>query len=279
MFKKWSQKPWYSLTVAGCLIVLLCVILINLPHVLSGIRTFLGFFTPVFIGIIIAYMINQLCLFYQAKLFRGVKNDTRRYLLGVFLGVITVIGCIAGAIVLVVPQLVDSVTTFANNLKSYEKAFMVFIQNWNFLSDNATKRSSLNSQRRRHLSHLGDEPCDILHSAIRIADLNGLAQRNRQIRHFLVSGGKRRTLDRMGGPVQRIPLPCLEGGGDLFRLGAHGRRILGVYLVDYAGIAAKLPAQVLSATLLHLPSPRMRGPPIMTAPPTEVRETRFFFMR
>ncbi len=138
--KKWSGKPWYPYAVAGCITVIVFVILQNIGHVLGGVRTFLGYFIPVVIGLIIAYLMNQLSVFYQQKLFAWIKKEHTRNLAAITLSVLTVLGSVTGALVLLVPQLVDSVTTFANNLKSYEDSVKVFIQNWNFLSADATKR-------------------------------------------------------------------------------------------------------------------------------------------
>ena len=140
MKNKWSQKPWYPYTVAGIIIVFVCVLLINIHPVLKGIRTFIGFFTPVIIGLIIAYMMNQLSVFYQAKLFSWIKNDTRRNIAGITLAVITVLGCLAATIVLLVPQLINSITSFANNLKNYEESLKTFILDRQFLPESATEK-------------------------------------------------------------------------------------------------------------------------------------------
>lgn len=140
MFQKWTNKPWYPYTVAGVTIIILYVILVNINHVLGGVKTFIGFFTPVLIGAVIAYMMNQLSVFYQAKIFHRIKKDSRRNLAGIALAVITVLAILAAAIVLLVPQLISSVTTFANNLKGYEESIKTFILDWNFLSDKVTAR-------------------------------------------------------------------------------------------------------------------------------------------
>lgn len=140
MFQKWSKKPWYPYTVAGCIIIILYVILVNIHHVVGGVRTFLGYFTPVVIAVIIAYMMNQLSVFYQVKLFARISNEKRRNMAGITLAVITVLACLAATIALLVPQLINSITTFANNLKGYEDSVKSFILNWHFLSDSATER-------------------------------------------------------------------------------------------------------------------------------------------
>lgn len=140
MFQKWFKKPWYPYAVAGCIVVFLYVILINIHHVFGGVRTFLGYFTPVVIAVVIAYMMNQLSVFYQAKLFSRIKNDTRRNIAGIALAVITVLACLTATIVLLVPQLFSSITTFADNLKTYEETVKNFILNWRIIPDSATDR-------------------------------------------------------------------------------------------------------------------------------------------
>lgn len=139
-WKKWSDKPWYAYATAGIIIVFFCAIILNLGTVANGIKVFLGVFKTVAIGAVIAYVMNQLSNFYSAKVFFRIKNEKRRHLTSIFFSVITIVAVITLALVMLIPQLISSITTFANNLKGYESSVKSFIVTWKFLSADATKK-------------------------------------------------------------------------------------------------------------------------------------------
>ncbi|MCR5416295.1 MAG: AI-2E family transporter [Pseudobutyrivibrio sp.] len=117
--KNIKDKSWYTLAVAICIGVVLLVILIRLNVVLNAIGTFLGFFSSVFLGAVIAYIINPLSLFFRNRVFCKIKKDSLKALMGNFAAFIAVIIMIVFLTVMVVPQLVDSVFTFTENLDDY----------------------------------------------------------------------------------------------------------------------------------------------------------------
>ncbi|MBE5910940.1 AI-2E family transporter [Pseudobutyrivibrio sp.] len=119
--KKFRDRPWYSLAVAICIGVALFVLLIRISEVVDGLGTFLGFFSTVFLGAVIAYIINPLAVFYRDKLFGKLKKDKPKTVLGNLLAFLTVIVFLVYFAFTVVPQLISSVTTFANNLDDYAK--------------------------------------------------------------------------------------------------------------------------------------------------------------
>lgn len=119
--KKFSEKPWYSLAVAISIGVVIFVLLIRIGNVIDGIGTFIGFFSTVFLGAVIAYIINPLAVFYRNKLFGKMKKEGLKTVFGNLLAFLTVIVFLVYFAFTVVPQLISSVTTFANNLDDYAK--------------------------------------------------------------------------------------------------------------------------------------------------------------
>ncbi|MBR5637992.1 MAG: AI-2E family transporter [Pseudobutyrivibrio sp.] len=117
--KKFKDQPWYSLTVSICIGVILFVILIRINSVLNGIGTFLSFFSTVFFGAVIAYIINPLAMLYRNKLFGKLKNEKIRAALGNALAFLSVIVFLVFIGVMVIPQLIDSVKIFAKNFNGY----------------------------------------------------------------------------------------------------------------------------------------------------------------
>jgi len=117
-----KNKPWYSLTVSICIGVILFVVLLRFSSVLSAVGTFLGFFSTIFLGAIIAYIINPLAMFYRRKLFGKMKKEKLKATLGNTLAFVTVIAFLLMVILLIIPQLVDSISMFAKNFNGYVKS-------------------------------------------------------------------------------------------------------------------------------------------------------------
>ena len=117
--KKFRDRPWYSLAVSICIGMILFVALIRIGDILDGIGTFVGFFSTVFLGAVIAYIINPLGMIYRRKLFGKLKNEGLKAGLGNFLAFVTVIIFLVIFGLTVVPQLIESIKLFASNLDGY----------------------------------------------------------------------------------------------------------------------------------------------------------------
>ena len=119
MMKKLQSKSWYPYAVALCIGVVLYVVLMHLPDVVGGLKTFGRFFNTVVIGCIVAYLMNPLAMLYERKLFRNLKKGS--WGVSVILAFATFIAAIAGLLLILVPQLVNSITTFMNNAPGYQQ--------------------------------------------------------------------------------------------------------------------------------------------------------------
>ena len=114
-----KDAPWYPYTVAACIAVTLFVILSRFTDVLSALGTFLGYFRPVIFGCIIAYVVNPLAKWFKKTLFKKVKTEQRKDLLSNAFTFIGVLLFISFGVSVLVPQLAESVQTFANNFDGY----------------------------------------------------------------------------------------------------------------------------------------------------------------
>ncbi len=117
--KNIKQKPWYNNAVALCIAVILYVGLTNWSNVHGAISTFLHYFSPVILGIIIAYIVSPLSTLYGRSLFRWVKKEKVRIFLSNLLALITVVLFMVFLALMLIPQLIESVSTFAGNLDGY----------------------------------------------------------------------------------------------------------------------------------------------------------------
>ena len=117
--KKIKSKPWYSYTVAICAGVILFVFLTSFTDIWDGLQTFIGYFTPVIWGCVIAYLINPLSKFYGRTVFCGIKNGKAQLIVSNTVAFITVLLVLISALILLIPELVGSVKSFIDNIDVY----------------------------------------------------------------------------------------------------------------------------------------------------------------
>ncbi len=122
MRKKISEQPWFNYTVAACIAVILYVLLTNAGQIRAGFRTFSGYFSPVIIGGVIAYLVNPLAKFFAKTLLRRIRREKVRRVISEVLAFILIIAFIILLLLLIVPQMIDSVRQFVANLDGYVKA-------------------------------------------------------------------------------------------------------------------------------------------------------------
>ncbi|MCR5101992.1 MAG: AI-2E family transporter [Butyrivibrio sp.] len=117
--KNFKKEPWFAYTVAACSAVVLYVLLTNIPHFWNGIISLLNLISPIFTGIIIAYILNPLLKVYNSWLSEKIKNEAMLNSLSVFLTVITFILGLVFLCIALIPQIVDSLSTFIANIDTY----------------------------------------------------------------------------------------------------------------------------------------------------------------
>lgn len=87
----------------------------QLPAIAGGIQKFLDIFSPFAWGIVLAYVLDIPARFFAEKLFGGKRG------FAVVLSYILLFSVVGLLLSLVVPQLVQSITSFVNSLSSYEE--------------------------------------------------------------------------------------------------------------------------------------------------------------
>ena len=119
MHRRLREHPWYPYTVAACIAVAFYVALTNLGVLGGYLRTFLGYFSALFLGCVLAYLANPLAEFYQRQVWKGVKREGLRWTLSIALTVLTVLLFLGFLLSTLIPQLVDSVMMLAENMDGY----------------------------------------------------------------------------------------------------------------------------------------------------------------
>lgn len=128
--KKISEQSWYPYAVAICLGVLLYVLLEHMSNIWGAVSKISGYFLPVLLGCVLAYLMNPLAKLYERKLFHRVKKPNLGWSLSVALAVITVVAFLLFLIGTLVPQLIDSVSTLVSNVDSYLETLKKLLERW-----------------------------------------------------------------------------------------------------------------------------------------------------
>ena len=123
-----EKKPWYNQAAALCAAVVLYVLLTHWTSFWGEVNAFLRNFSTVGLGIVIAYIVNPLSVLYGRSLFRWIKRIKVRTFLSNLLAFLTVILFLVFLLLLLVPQLIESVSTFAGNLDGYVASLRAMLE-------------------------------------------------------------------------------------------------------------------------------------------------------
>ncbi len=128
--RKLSEQSWFPYAVAGCVVVLFYVLLEHMSNIWEALTKIGGYFLPVFLGCVLAYMINPLAKLCQRTIFKKVKNDSLGWSLAVGLAVLVVVLFLLFLLGTLIPQLIDSVTTLLNNVDDYMASLRKLAEHW-----------------------------------------------------------------------------------------------------------------------------------------------------
>ena len=125
--KKLSEKKWYNGAVIACIGVAFYALLMNLGAVTAAVRSFLGNFRPIFLGIVLAYIFNSIAKYFYYKVFRWMKLGKRRWSISVILSVVLVLLAIDLLLGMLLPQLIQSIGLLSETFDSYTDAAIKWI--------------------------------------------------------------------------------------------------------------------------------------------------------
>lgn len=108
-------------------IALLLYLIINIPAITAFFVSVGGHIAPLVWGAIIAYLANPILNLYEYKLFRRIKKNGLRRGLSLVLTAVSLLGIIVLVVMMIVPQLLDSLTTLVTNFDDYLKSLLEFL--------------------------------------------------------------------------------------------------------------------------------------------------------
>ena len=129
-FEDLKNKKWYNGMLIACCAVILYVLLTNIVSVWNVITQIIGYFAPLLLGCVLAYLVNPLAKWFEKKVFKKLKKENIRWTASVIVAFVTVILMLTFLLSTVIPQLVDSIKTFSGNFDGYVAAFQDLIERW-----------------------------------------------------------------------------------------------------------------------------------------------------
>ncbi len=146
-----SKTALFFGIIAIIFVTVYCVI--NLQHV-SAFFSWLGnLLTPVIIGGVIAYLCNPILEFYEYRVLRRMKRSNLRRGLSLFLAIATVVGIIALILLMVIPELIESIKLLASNYESYVDSLLNIIKN---IINSITAKFDLEAETIQDVQELKD---------------------------------------------------------------------------------------------------------------------------
>ena len=131
MKKRTGKEPsWRPYTIAACAAVLLYALLTNLQGVWSAVSGFIGFFEPVILGCVIAYVINAFSRIISRSIFKQIPSERRRTVLSNLLAFLGVLVLLVLAVMVLIPQLIESIEVFVRNLDGYVASVSAMLESW-----------------------------------------------------------------------------------------------------------------------------------------------------
>ncbi len=119
-FKKALSNRWGAYTVAAIAGVVAYLTLMNLSSVLGWLSRAAQIISPIIIGVIIAYLVDLVVVFFENKVFKKVQRPKLRYVLSVVVSIILVLLAISLFFWLVLPEILTSITDFISNAQNYK---------------------------------------------------------------------------------------------------------------------------------------------------------------
>ena len=111
----------------------------NFDVIWGGIKMILGFFTPFYIGFVIAYLLNPVQEFLEHKVYHKIKKESRRLMLGILTTIIIFVGVIFLLLYFIIPNLISSISTLVSgipaNIKALTSALANFTERYPVLQD------------------------------------------------------------------------------------------------------------------------------------------------
>lgn len=136
----WSKKHTVIAVSIGIysIIALLLAIIINNKEISVWISSTLNVLSPVIIGFGIAYLCNPIMIFFDEKIYKHIRIAKLRRILSVVCTYLTLILAVTIILLIIIPQLTNSINDLINNFESYLNSIIASINKLIYQFDSST---------------------------------------------------------------------------------------------------------------------------------------------
>lgn len=117
--KNYLSNRWGAYTIAAVIGVVTYLLLSRITSVLSWIYKAVNLMSPIIIGLVIAYLVNLIVVFFERRVFKKIKRLKLRSVLSVIVSIIIVLVIMGLIMWLVLPDLIKSSSNFVHNARHY----------------------------------------------------------------------------------------------------------------------------------------------------------------
>ena len=125
-----AKKKSFSLIALTCAIIFTTVyIIVNISILSNLFSAVLSVFAPILLGAALAYMLNPILKLFEFKVFKWIKHKGLLRTLSMIMTYVVMFAIIAAFLLLLIPQLIDSVTLFVSKFDGYMEHSVELINN------------------------------------------------------------------------------------------------------------------------------------------------------
>ena len=117
-----------AMLIGAIILIVIYILLQNFSDVRKYVGKVIGYFSPVIIGLLIAYLLNPLVEFFGNVCFKKIKKRSLANGLAVFVVVILVLVILVSLIAFIIPEIIQSVETLVTNMDNYMNTFKDFLK-------------------------------------------------------------------------------------------------------------------------------------------------------
>ena len=142
---------------AACVAILFYVVIMHPALILSYLGRFLGFFSPVILGIVIAYIVDPFAKLIEKGPLRWIRRKRLRWIFSALLALLVIFAMLGLFIGALVPQLISNIRSFIENIDSYIANLSRFVDNMGYSSSDLLGRlDDMFTGENGLLSKIGD---------------------------------------------------------------------------------------------------------------------------
>jgi predicted PurR-regulated permease PerM len=131
---KWLGQRNIKIGVTAFLVLIACVIAVflfyNLGNIVSLLGAFVGIFSPLIVGLVMAYILNPIVKLFEEKIFKKIKKETTRRDLSIAATIILFVALLGAIIGYLIPQLLESILSLITNAPKYLDQTVEFLSKW-----------------------------------------------------------------------------------------------------------------------------------------------------